>query len=145
MPKVRSATEQLGFRHLEFPELQHISFCQFAKPLTEESGQKVSVNAVAIRPGKIDRSPTGTGVCARMAVLKQRGMLAVGDTLLARSIIGSEFLGRIESETQVGDLAAIRPTVTGRAWITGRSTLRLHPDDPWPAGYRLSDTWPRYL
>jgi len=77
-----------------------------------------------------------------MAVLHARGLLQVGDTLLAKSIIGSEFLGRIESETTVADLKAIRPTISGRAFITGRRQLSLDPDDPWPAGYRISDTWP---
>jgi proline racemase len=74
--------------------------------------------------------------------LHARGEADVGYTLLARSIIGSEFLGRIESETTVGDKAAIRPSISGRAWITGTKQLTLDPDDPWPAGYRLADTWP---
>lgn len=138
----RAATEQLGFNHPHLPDLRHISFCQFVKPVIEKAGQKVGQNAVVIRPGKIDRSPTGTGVSARMAVLHARGLLQVGDTLLAKSIIGSEFLGRIESETTVADLKAIRPTISGRAFITGRRQLSLDPDDPWPAGYRISDTWP---
>jgi proline racemase len=137
-----AANEQLGFIHPGNPDLTHISFCQFAKPIFEEAGQNIGKNAVAIRPGKVDRSPTGTGVSARLAVLHARGEAGVGYTLLARSIIGSEFLGRIESETTVGDKAAIRPSISGRAWITGTKQLTLDPDDPWPAGYRLADTWP---
>lgn len=137
-----AANEQLGFEHPELAGLSHISFCQFAMPIVDEGGQKVGVNAVAIRPGKIDRSPTGTGLSARLAVLHARGEAGVGDTLVARSIIGSEFLGRIESETTVSGRRAIRPTITGRAWRTGRRTLSLAPDDPWPGGYRLADTWP---
>jgi proline racemase len=97
---------------------------------------------VVIRPGKLDRSPTGTGVSARLAVLHARGEVAVGDTLLARSIIGSEFLGRVESETKVGDTPAIHPSITGRAWLTGSYQLTVDPGDPWPEGYRVADTWP---
>ncbi len=97
-----------------------------------------------IRPGKVDRSPTGTGVSARMAVLHARGEMQVGDALQARSIIDSEFVGRIEAETTVGDKVAIRPTISGRAWRTGRYHLTLDPEDPWPSGYRISDTWMRY-
>jgi len=137
-----AATEQLGFAHPELPDLRHISFCQFTRPLVEENGQRVGRNTVVIRPGKLDRSPTGTGVSARLAVLHARGQARVGDTLLARSIIGSEFLGRIESETRVGDRPAIRPSISGRAWITGRSELWSDPSDPWPHGYRVGDTWP---
>jgi len=137
-----AATEQLGFLHPENPDWSHISFCQFTKPVVEKDGQKVATNTVVIRPGKLDRSPTGTGVSARLAVMHARGEVAVGDTLLARSIIGSEFLGRVESETPLGGKPAIHPSVTGRAWITGTSKLTIDPGDPWPEGYRVSDTWP---
>ncbi len=137
-----AANEQLGFNHPGNPDVKYISFCQFAKPIFEEAGQKIGKNAVAIRPGKVDRSPTGTGLSARLAVLHARGEATVGDTLLARSIIDSEFLGRIESETTVGHKAAIYPSISGRAWITGTQQLMLEPGDPWPAGYRIGDTWP---
>lgn len=138
-----AANEQLGFRHPGNPDISRISFCQFARPVFEEAGQRIGKNAVVVRPGKVDRSPTGTGLSARLAVMHAKGQASVGDTLLARSIIDSEFLGRIEEEVTVGDTAAIRPSISGRAWITGRSQLTLDPLDPWPEGYRLSDTWPR--
>jgi proline racemase len=82
---------------------------------------------------------------ARLAVLHAKGQAKLGDTLLARSIIDSEFLGRIEEEVLIGTKVAIRPSISGRAWITGRSRLSLDPSDPWPGGYRLSDTWPRLM
>lgn len=139
----RAANEQLGFRHPVMGEWSHISFCQIARPVEKKDGILTAANAVAIQPGKIDRSPTGTGASARMAVLRARGMMEVGDRYLARSIIGSEFLGRIAADTSVGGRPAIIPTITGRAWISGRRTEMLDPSDPWPAGYKLSDTWPR--
>lgn len=138
-----AANEQLGFRHPGNADISHISFCQFAKPVFEEAGQQIGKNAVVVRPGKVDRSPTGTGLSARLAMMHAKGQAKLGDTLLARSIIDSEFLGRIEEEVSVGDTAAIRPSISGRAWITGRSQFQLDPDDPWPEGYRLSDTWPK--
>jgi proline racemase len=70
------------------------------------------------------------------------GDVIVGDRYRARSIIGSEFECAIESLTSPGDTAAIIPTVSGRAWITGTQQLMLDPDDPWPEGYRVADTWP---
>jgi proline racemase len=102
----------------------------------------IAANAVAIRPGKIDRSPTGTGASARMAVMRAKGEMQVGDRYLARSIIGSEFLGRIEADTTLAGKPAIIPSISGRAWISGTRIEMLDPADPWPAGYRLSDTWP---
>ena len=62
--------------------------------------------------------------------------------LRSHSIIGSEFTGRIVKETMVGDRPAIVPQITGTAWITGTHQMMLDPTDPWPDGYRLSDTWP---
>ena len=133
-----AATEQLGFHHPTNPDWQHISFCLFRTPVVDSETR----HAVAIRPGKIDRSPTGTGVSAHLALLQARGEADVGSTLIARSIIDSVFTGRIETMTQVGDLPAIVPSLTGRAWIYGRSEVLLAPDDPWPQGYRVADTWP---
>ncbi len=138
----RAANEQLGFRHPGLPEWNHISFCQFAAPLEYVDGVANGRNAVAIRPGKIDRSPCGTGCSARLAVLHAKGVLEVGDRFVGRSIIDSQFLCRIEGEAEVGDRAGIVPSLSGRAWITGTHQYLLDPDDPWPGGYRLSDTWP---
>ncbi len=137
-----AANEQLGFTHPENPDWAHISFCQIAMPLEEEDGVLSGRNAVAIQPGKLDRSPCGTGCSARMAVLHARGQLKVGDRFTGRSIIGSRFDCAIEAETAVGDRAAIVPTISGRAWITGIHQHMLDPDDPWPGGYKLGDTWP---
>jgi proline racemase len=137
-----AANEQLGFHHPINPDWNHISFCQFAGPLLEKDGELTGDNAVVIRPGKVDRSPTGTGCSARMAVLHAQGRMKPGDVYRARSIIGSEFVCGIESTTSLGEKAAIVPTVSGRAWITGTHQLMLDPDDPWPEGYRVADTWP---
>ena len=104
---------------------------------------RTAANAVAIQPGKIDRSPTGTGASARMAVMRAKGEMQVGDQYLARSIIDSEILGTITADTTLGSKPAIIPSISGRAWITGTRKEMLDPDDPWPAGYKLSDTWPR--
>ena len=139
----RAANEQLGFTHPTNPDWRHISFCQIAMPVEPRDGMLTAANAVAIQPGKIDRSPTGTGVSARMAVMRARGEMQVGDRYLARSIIGSEFLGRIEADTTLAGKAAIIPSISGRAWISGTRIDMLDPADPWPAGYRLSDTWPK--
>ncbi|WP_304617187.1 trans-3-hydroxy-L-proline dehydratase [Paracoccus sp. (in: a-proteobacteria)] len=136
-----AATRQLAFDHPENSDWRHISFCLFAGPVRREGSALHTGAAVAIRPGKIDRSPTGTALSARMAVLHARGQMAEGDSLTARSLIGSEFTGRILGRTRVGTLPAILPELSGRAWITGTHQHMLDPDDPWPEGYRLSDTW----
>ncbi len=136
-----AATEQIGFEHPTQADWKHISFCLFASPVQRRQSLATR-HAVAIRPGKIDRSPTGTGVSARLAVLHARGEAAPGDLLVARSIVDSAFIGRIEEVTQLGDMAAVVPSIEGRAWITGTRELQLDPSDPWPTGYRVNDTWP---
>ncbi len=140
---VAAANEQLGFTHPINPDWDHLSFCQFAGPLQSIEGVLSGPNGVAIRPGKIDRSPTGTGCSARMALLHAKGTMQKGDLYRATSIIGSEFLCSIADTTVLGNKSAIIPTVTGRAWITGIHQHTLDPTDPWPEGYRLSDTWPK--
>ena len=137
-----AATEQLGFYHPGNPDWKHISFCQLTVPLIKENGVYVGKNTVVIQPGKLDRSPCGTGCSARMAVLKKRGLLEVGDQYIGESVIGSRFHCRLESLTQVGQLEAVIPSISGRAWVTGTHQHTLDPDDPWSQGYKLSDTWP---
>jgi proline racemase len=77
-----------------------------------------------------------------MAVLHAKGLMCVGDPFLNRSIIDSRFDCSIVEETEVAGKPAIVPSITGRAWITGTHQHTLDPDDPWPQGYRLGDTWP---
>ncbi|MCX8509483.1 MAG: proline racemase family protein, partial [Rhodobacteraceae bacterium] len=139
----RAATEQLGFRHPTNPDWRHISFCQFTQPVELLNGVKTGRNTVAIEPGKLDRSPTGTGCSARMAALHARGALAVGEAFTGLSIIGSAFHCRLEDTTDLNGTPAIIPTISGRGWITEVKQLICDPADPWPGGYRLGDTWPR--
>ena len=136
-----AADAQLGFHHPENPDWRHFSFCLFAGPLTAVTGGWETKHAVSIRPGKIDRSPTGTAVSARLAILAARGQIGPGEVLCARSLIGSTFEGRIVGAARVGERDAILPEISGRAWITGTHQHMLDPADPWPQGYRLSDTW----
>jgi proline racemase len=138
-----AANQQLGFTHPSIPDWDHISFCQIAAPVEIRDGIVTGRNAVAIRPAKIDRSPCGTGCSARLAVLHARGRLKVGDRFTGVSLIGSEFHCTIAAETTVADRLGVVTTLSGRAWITGTHQHMLDPADPWPGGYRLTDTWPR--
>lgn len=140
---VTAANRQIGFRHPGNADWRHISFCQLTAPIALEGNRRIGLNAVAIKPGKLDRSPCGTGCSARLAVMHAKGEAQVGDTFVGRSIIGSEFDCRIESAIDLGGIPAIVPSLSGRGFITGTSQITLDPFDPWPRGYRLSDTWPQ--
>ena len=137
-----AANEQLGFSHPQIP-WNHLSFCQFTGPLTGTASGIEGTNTVVIKPAKLDRSPCGTGSSARMAVLYAKGVLNVGGTYASKSIIGSRFDCQILESARIGDKEGIIPSLCGRAWITGTHQYMLDPLDPWPGGYRLSDTWPR--
>ncbi|MCD6346388.1 MAG: proline racemase family protein [Bacteroidales bacterium] len=141
----RAANEQLGFHHPTNSEWDKISFCQFTKPLKRKNGIMYGRNTVVIDPGKLDRSPTGTGCSARMAVMQAKGEMTIGDRYHAESIIGSSIDCSIVRLDKVGSKKAIIPSIRGRAWITGTHQIMLDPDDPWPQGYRLTDTWPAML
>ena len=134
-----AAREQLDVVHPENTEIRGVSIVQLNRPFSGIG--KVTRNTCIVAPGRSDRSPTGTGTSARMAILHARGQMAVGETMIHESIIGSKFLGRIVSTTSVGGRPAIIPAIRGRAWITGFTTYLLDPDDPYPEGYLLADSW----
>jgi proline racemase len=135
----RAAREQLDVVHPEFDNVRGVSIVQFAMPF--QGPGKVTRNTCIVSPGRSDRSPTGTGTSARMAVLQARGLMTAGDVLIHESIIGSRFTGRILELTEIAGRKAIVPEITGRAWITGEHNYYLDPTDPYPQGYVLSDTW----
>lgn len=135
----KAAREQFDVTHPDFPNVQDVSIVQFAMPF--EGSGKVTRNTCIVAPGRSDRSPTGTGTSARMAVLQAKGQMKAGDELIHASIIGSRFVGKILSVEQAGGRTVIIPQITGRAWITGQHSYLLDPEDPWQTGYMLSDTW----
>lgn len=146
-----AAWEQVEVRHPLNPDIDRVNLVML------HSGDRVegrpSQNTVVLTNGRLDRddpstwtgaldrSPCGTGTSARMAALHARGQLALDEDFVHRSIIGSEFIGRLTGETEVAGRPAVLPTVTGRAWITGRSTWTLDPTDPFPEGYTVGDIW----
>ena len=110
-----AAREQLPCVHPENPEIAGVSIVQIAEPWRGVGA--VTRNAVVVAPGRLDRSATGTGLSARMAVLHARGLMAVGDAMTHASPIGSTFDGRIVRETTVGD----RPAIASPTFIRPRA------------------------
>lgn len=94
-----------------------------------------SRNVCIFAEGQVDRCPTGTGVSGRLAIHAARGELGIDEPIVVESIVGSRFTGKIIATTQVGDLSAIIPEITGTAHITGRNELLLDPDDPLGNGF----------
>lgn len=134
-----AAREQLSVTHPGNPGISGVSIVQLNRPFAGVG--KVTRNTCIVAPGRSDRSPTGTGTSARMAVLHARGQMRVGDAMLHESLIGSRFRGRIIAAAEVAGRPAIVPAIEGRAWITGHHTYFLDPEDPYPEGYLVPDTW----
>ena len=92
--------------------------------------------------GALDRSPCGTGTCARMACMHARGELSIDQPFVHQGMLDTTFTGRLIGETTVGDYPAVLPTITGRGWVTGRTEWVLDESDPFPEGYTIGDIWP---
>jgi proline racemase len=135
-----AARESVRCVHPDNPAIAGVSIVQIAEPW--RGLDQVTKNAVVLAPGRLDRSATGTGLSARMAVLHARGLMRAGDAMAHASVLGSVFEGRIVAETTAGGRPAIVPAIRGSAWITGISQVFVDPDDPFPEGYLLPDTWP---
>jgi proline racemase len=146
-----AAREQIPVAHPEQPELTGISIIELTAPPTVPGAH--GKNSVVVssgvldwsRPatftGVLDRSPCGTGTCARMAVLHARGKLAIGQDFVHEGILGTTWTGRLLRETTVGPYAAVVPQLTGSAWITGRAEYVVDADDPFPEGFTVGDLW----
>jgi len=136
-----AAAEQLPSVHPENTGIHTINQTLFAGPMRIGDGVKRSKNTVVVSPGRLDRCPCGTGTSARLALLHARGEIATGELFVHESIIDTEFRSRVAETATVGGAPAIVPEVSGRAWLTGISYYGVDPDDPFPQGYRLNDTW----
>ena len=129
--------EQVSVSHPELRGIDEIAYVMFRSRDPDGAVR----TCTTLEPGRVDRSPCGTGSSANLATLHARGLAGVGDTRISRSIIGGEFLAEVIGETVVGNRPAILPRITGRAWIYGREEMRLDGTDPFPRGFALSDSW----
>lgn len=136
-PRINAAAkEQIKVQHPEIESFNHVEYPMFIAG----RGQDIR-NVTIIYPGRVDRSPCGTGTAARLAVLLARGEIELGDQVSSKSMIDGEFLASIKEITTCGTRTAIVPKISGRAWIYGKLSLGVDPDDPFPLGYTLGDTW----
>jgi len=101
------------------------------------SKEATARNAVFYGEKAIDRSPCGTGTSARMAQWYAKGKLKKGDAFIHESIIGSQFIGRIEEETNIDGKPAIYPSIEGWAMVTGYNNIIIDDDDPYAHGFQV--------
>jgi proline racemase len=128
---------QVKVRHPELEGLDELAYVMFRS--REPDG--AIRTCTTLKPGRVDRSPCGTGSSANLAAAFARGEIRVGDRRISRSVIGGEFTVEAIGETTVGNMRAVLPRITGQAWIYGREELRMESADPFPRGFALSDSW----
>jgi proline racemase len=133
----RIVAEQIKVQHPTVPAIDEIAYVMFR----DREADGAVRTCTTLLPGRVDRSPCGTGSSANLATLFARGELAVGDHRISRSIIGGEFRTEAIGETEVGGRRAVLPRITGRGYIYGRSELWIADDEPFKEGFALSDTW----
>jgi len=129
--------EQVRVQHPEHAGINEIAYVMFR----DRDPDGAVRTCTTLKPGRVDRSPCGTGSSANLAVLQARGEIKTGDVRRSRSIIGGEFRVEAIGETTVAGRRAVLPRITGEAWIYGREELRMDPEDPFLSGFALSDTW----
>lgn len=149
---IKAATrEQLPVTHPENPNISGVTIAQlFVPPTTPGAHAKNCVvvstgtldwNQPGSWTGVLDRSPCGTGTCAKMATLHAKGKLSLLENFVHEGILGTTFIGQLIRKTRVGPYSAVVPTISGTAWITGLATYVVDPDDPFPNGFTVGDIW----
>ena len=123
--------------HPEIPEIRGIAYVMFRQ--IDSDGQIRT--ATVMPPGRLDRSPCGTGSSAHLASLLARGQIAVGSSITTRSVIGSEFRVTLRGVTEIAGRRAVMPTISGRGWRFGETVIEVAPDDAFAGGYAVSDVW----
>ncbi len=146
-----AAAEQLPVVHPDQPGFAGITIGQVSGPAHDPANTWRNATTVSTRPfswdnpatwtGVLDRSPCGTGTCAKMAVLHAKGRLRIGEDFRHESIVGSVFTGRLLGETRVGQYPAVIPTITGTAWIYAFASYVVDPTDPFQQGFTVGDIW----
>jgi proline racemase len=146
-----AAREQLPVAHPLNPQISGITIAQLSGPSPDPGVSRRNAVVVSTgeldwdRPstwtGALDRSPCGTGTCAKMACLFAKGELPLGQDFVHQGILGTAFTGRLLAETAVGPYPAAVPAIRGRAWITGFAEYVLDPSDPFPRGFTVQDIW----
>jgi proline racemase len=146
-----AAQEQLPVVHPENPEIVGITIAQLSGPPVVDGAHRKNAVIVSTgtldweRPatwtGAIDRSPCGTGTCAKMAALHAKGQLPLHQDFNHEGILGTIFTGRLLETTSVGPYQAVVPTISGRAWITGFAQYVVDAEDPFPEGFTVGDIW----
>ena len=123
--------------HPDIPAIRGIAYVMFRE--AAEDGQ--TRTATVMPPGRLDRSPCGTGSSAHLAALHARGGIALGESITTRSVIGSTFEVTLLGLAEVAGRTAVQPRISGRGWRFGETLLESDESDIFADGYAVTDVW----
>lgn len=134
--RIRAAVDRkLLVQHPELPEVRGLTHIEYyGEPESPEADVR---NMVIVPPGGVDRSPCGTGTCAKAAVLHRRGELKVGGSFVHESVTGALFRAEVLGEEPVGEYPGVRVRISGSARLYGESTFVIDERDPLRHGFLL--------
>lgn len=132
-----ASNNKFKVQHPQIPSIDHIAYAIFVEKLNDSTYR----TCCTLWPGRVDRSPCGTGSSAILATLYARGKIDIGEAITTQSIIGSEFDVKLSDVTTVEGKSAVLPNISGRCWTYGMSQLALDPNDPFDKGFALPDAW----
>ncbi|MBT4891057.1 MAG: proline racemase [Rhodospirillales bacterium] len=124
-------------QHPTIDSIKGVAYVMFRN----EEADGATRTCTTLPPGRVDRSPCGTGSNAVMSIRFARGQSSIGVTHQTRSIIDGEFTSTLKSVSQIGKYISTQTTISGRCWIFALTQVGMDPSDPFPNGFRLTDTW----
>jgi len=130
-----TVNEQEDVIHPEYPFITGLTHIEF---YTDPDHPKADAkNTVVVPPGGIDRSPCGTGTCAKLATLFSEERIKENEVFVHESIVGTLFKARILDETKMSNYQAVVPEVTGSAWVMGLHRFYYNSEDELREGFLL--------
>ncbi|MGB9792233.1 MAG: proline racemase family protein [Thermacetogeniaceae bacterium] len=134
--KVRDeVNKKVRVYHPEKPHIKTVDLTEISDHPSHPAAH--AKNVVIFGRKSVDRSPCGTGTCAKMAQLYFKGELSLNQDFVHEGILGTMFTGRLVGTTRVGDFEAVIPEITGRAFITGINHYVIDEEDPLKYGFSL--------
>ena len=131
---MQAVSQQVRVVHPQRPDINRCYQTLFTSKKTTTGDVK---QTIVCPPGSLDRSPCGTGTCARVATLHTRGELGLNEARRFEGVLGTYFIGEaIRAERRDG-VTYVTPRITGRAYLTGFHQFILELDDPLPEGFRI--------
>ena len=122
----KNLNDKLDLRHKITGEKDKVDITEFYEHRKNEPDR----NVVIFADGSVDRSPCGTGTCAKMTHLYDKGELDIDEKYEYESIIGTIFEGRIVETREENDDTFVVNEISGSAYIISENTFYLDPNDP---------------